>query len=97
MILEIDKVGTALKEELAATVSENIDISLFFRQNKNDLIEVALFGGAIRDMFLFGYISKESDLDLIISGLSLMIFTFVENLSFTFSLFTITFYFKKFS
>lgn len=66
MILEIDKVGPALKEELAATVSENIDISLFFRQNKNDLIEVALFGGAIRDMFLFGYISKESDLDFVV-------------------------------
>lgn len=66
MILEISKVGPAIKEELASTVYENIDLSLFFYQNKNDLIEVALFGGAIRDMFLFGHISEESDLDFVV-------------------------------
>lgn len=66
MILQIDEVGPAINRELKLTRYKDIDILLFFYENRNELKDVALFGGVIRDLFLFGEISKKSDFDFVV-------------------------------
>ena len=66
MVLQIAKVVPAIERELSSTKDSSEDIVFFFEKNKSLLKEVALFGGAIRDIFLFGKISDESDLDFVV-------------------------------
>lgn len=65
--MQLAEIVPAIQYELESTKYLDFNLICFFEKNKNKLKEVALFGGAIRDVFLFGKLSSESDLDFVVN------------------------------
>ncbi|MEX8194196.1 hypothetical protein [Comamonas guangdongensis] len=65
--MQLAKIVPTIQYELESTKYRDLDLVCFFERNKNELKEVALFGGAIRDVFLFGKLPSESDLDFVVN------------------------------
>lgn len=66
MIQLIKNAPALINAELDETKNGNETIVDFFNKNIDIIGDVVLFGGAIRDIFLFGKISPESDLDFVV-------------------------------
>lgn len=66
MSIAIGQVASFVVAELEKTVCKNESIVDFFKKNIQSLEDVVLFGGAIRDIFLFGVLKETSDLDFVV-------------------------------
>lgn len=66
MTQSIKDAPALIDAELSKTNNGNETIVDFFARNIDVIGDVVLFGGAIRDVFLFGKISRNSDLDFVV-------------------------------
>lgn len=85
MNISISQAAPLVIAELDNTVYHDESIADFFKRNIQPLEDVVLFGGAIRDIFLFGKLKETSDLDFVVRcdrktlGEVLSVFNPIEN------------------